>query len=293
MTRNEMLKIAYGSSQMKQLEKDFVSDAKRIKTLAQLSDFIGKWGMMIYYETKISTLKNRLTDIKRWLRNAEISEDNPIYRAFSIPSEIYTNLNNAYSEKVQEKLMSDEVSNIDYILLVENTIAELSTNIQNNVTKSLSNNASESRELAYQKLILLSLTTGRRQIEILKTISISKKKELAKYDGLAKKEDNNGSIVAPILIDSRIAQKYLKEIREEFNTAEMTNQDINRKYNASIGKAISRYTNFEEFKFTRTAYAEYCFEKFGGNADKSAYFAQILGHELKIKASDAYVADGK
>jgi hypothetical protein len=248
---------------------------------------------MIYYETKISTLKNRLTDIKRWLRNAEISEDNPIYRAFSIPSEIYTNLNNAYSEKVQEKLMSDEVSNIDYILLVENTIAELSTNIQNNVTKSLSNNASESRELAYQKLILLSLTTGRRQIEILKTISISKKKELAKYDGLAKKEDNNGSIVAPILIDSRIAQKYLKEIREEFNTAEMTNQDINRKYNASIGKAISRYTNFEEFKFTRTAYAEYCFEKFGGNADKSAYFAQILGHELKIKASDAYVADGK
>jgi len=293
MTRNEMLKIAYGSPQMNQLKKDFVGDAKKVKTISQISDFASKWGMMVYYDTKISTLKNRVADIRNWLKSEGMDEENPVFKIFSIPSEIYTSLNNSYSEKVQEKLTSNEVSDVDYSLLVESTIAELLHNIENNITKSISNNARDSRELAYQKLILLSLTTGRRQIEILKTVSISKRKELAKYDGLAKKDNNDAFVIAPILMDSRLAQKYLKEIREEFHTADMTNQDINRKYNASINKAVSRYTKLEEFKFTRTAYAEYCFQKFGGNAEKSAYFAKVLGHEIKIKASDAYVADAK
>ncbi len=298
MKRNDVLNELYGSRFWKDVKVDFISEAKRIRTMKEQAEFLNKYSFYLLYESPMNTIKGRGLEMRKALIQGGISEDNPILNFFKIQSNIYENLNKKYDNERKEKLLNGDDNNISYTDIAEKTIKELINNIEHNDVLNISNNSKKSRELAYQKMIVLALATGRRQIEILKMLEISKKKENALYKNLAKKkESDSDSIIAPIFIDVNIAKKYLKAVKEEFSTENMTNKQVNSKYNGSISKALYRYLNDDiakrGFHFLRAIYAESCYEKFGNGADKNIYFQKVLGHEIKINAGHSYQAKTK
>lgn len=293
MTRNDFLKIALGATHWKDLKVSFISEAKKVKTIEDTANFCVKWSAYLFYDSPISTIKNRSLEMRKELELNNVGDK--FITAFILDSNVYRALNAKYSDEVINTLSTESSSDFDYVLFVERTISTLTAEIESGDHSLLSNNSRADREIAYKQLIVLSLSTGRRQIEILKTVSINKKKDEALYSGLAKKKkEDEASVEAPCLIDITIAKRYLKNVREVFGTETMQNKEINSKYNASINKAIQRYfpeLKIDGFHFFRTAYAEYCFQKFG-SGDKLVYFAKVLGHELVANSTMAYQAKG-
>ena len=295
MKRNDVLSEIYGSRFWKDIKSDFVSEAKKANTLKKQAEFFAKWSYYYMYESPTTTIKGRSLEMRKALINGGLKENSPLLEFFKMPSEIYTQMNKKYDEERAEKLLNDDKNEVNYSNLADKILKDLLDNINSNDALELSNNSRKSRELAYQKLIVLAVATGRRQIELLKLLEISKKKDEAIYKNLAKKKDSDlDSVTAPILIDVNVAKRYLSDIKEEFKTAELTNKQVNSKYNGSISKALFRYLpdNIANkgFHFLRAMYAEVCYEKFAGDKDKNMYFTEILGHELKLNAAHSYQA---
>ena len=295
MKRNDVLKELYGSRFWKDIKSDFVAEAKKANNMKKQADFFAKWSYYYMYDSPTSTIKGRSLEMRKALIEGGLKDNSPILEFFKMPSELYTQMNKKYDEERAEKLLNDEKSEVKYADLADKLLKDLLSNINDNDTLTMSNNSRQSRELAYQKLIVLAIATGRRQIELLKMLEISKKKDLAIYKNLAKKKDSDAdSVVAPILIDVNIAKRFLNDVKAEFQTAELTNKQVNSKYNASISKALFRYLpdNIANkgFHFLRALYAEACYEKFADGADKNLYFTEVLGHELKLNAAHSYQA---
>ena len=292
MNRDEVLTVLYGSKFWKEIEPNFLSEAKKVKSLNQQSAFFSKWSVYLWFDSEYNTIKNRSLQLRKSLIKGGFDEDTSLVNAFKLPSLLHKQKNDEYSEKIKDKL--DNLSNDkNYLAIAEFILKDLVENIESDDVLNISNNSKKSRELAYQKLIVLAVATGRRQIELLKMLEISKKKDFAEYKNLAKKKSSdNDSVVAPILIDVNIAKKYLKDIRDEFQTEKMENKAINSKYNNSIKKALFRYLDDEiadkGFHFFRALYAESCYQKFNVKEDKNLYFTKILGHEFKVNSAHSY-----
>lgn len=294
MERDEILKAAYGSSRVGDILPELVKDGSKVRTLSQLSSFAQKYSLFVYADTKVNTLKSRVTDVRNELKKAGARVE--VIELFTLPTSIYGELIIKSNAKIKDKLSSSSDLKMDFAKFTEATILKLIDEIKSGDVEALSNNSKVSRELAYKKLIVVALATGRRQIEILKTLSLRKKRDEAIYSGLVKKGSEGFELIAPILADINIIKKYLNDIRAEFQTEEMANKAINSKYNASVSKSLFRYlpsnVASEGFHFLRTCYAQTCFSKFANGADKNIYFSQILGHEESVNAAHHYQAKG-
>ena len=294
--RSKLLISVFGVTHWKDLKNIFVDEAKKIKGKKEAFEFSNKWLFYLYFDSSNYTLKNRSLEMRKELLSNNIDE--VVVNLFKLPGEYYNALNAKDEEIVKAVLTDDFKSDFNYEVFVDETIKKF---IEIVGAKEISLNSSSqniNRELSYYKMFVLALATGRRQIEILRTLEISKKKDLVIYNGLAKKNNKElAKVEAPILMDLNLAKKWLKDIREEFKiTEEMTNKEVNSKYNGSIGKALVRIfkdIEIKEFHFFRTCYAETCYKKFGGEKDKELYFAEILGHEIALNHTHNYLAKGK
>jgi len=294
MNRDEVLIVLYGSKFWKDIEHNFIKEAKKAKSLKQQSLFFSKWSVFLWFDSEYNTIKNRSLQLRKCLIASGFNEDDSIVLCFKLPSLLHKAKNDKYTEQIKDKLNHlEDTSN--YLKIAETTIKELVKNIEDIDSLKAVSSSRKNRELAYQKLIVLAVATGRRQIELMKMLEISKKKDEAIYKNLAKKKNSDiDFVVAPILIDVSTAKKYLKDIREEFGSEEMENKAINSKYNGSITKALSRYLDSKiankGFHFLRALYAESCFQKFKPTEDKNTYFTKILGHEFKVNSAHSYQA---
>lgn len=294
--RSKLLNSVFGATHWKDLKIVFVDEAKKLKGKKEAFEFSNKWLFYLYFDSSNYTLKNRSLEMRKELEKNEIDEI--VINLFKLPGEYYNALNAKDEEIVKAVLTDDFKSDFDYEKFCDETIKKFIEVISLKEISLNSSSQNMNRELSYYKLFVLAIATGRRQIEILRSLELSKKKELVSYSGLAKKNNKEfAKVEAPILMDLNLAKKYLKDIREEFLiTDEMTNKNVNSKYNGSIGKALIRvFTDLEikEFHFFRTCYAETCYKKFGGAKDKELYFAEVLGHEISLNHTHNYLAKGK
>lgn len=294
--RSKLLNSVFGATHWKDLKNVFVDEAKKIKGKKEAFEFSNKWLFYLYFDSSNYTLKNRSLEMRKELSNNDIDE--AVVNLFKLPGEYYNVLNAKDEEVVKQVLTDDFRSDFNYLSFVEKTIENFINVIEKKEVVLKSSAQTMERELAYYKLFVLALATGRRQIEILRSLELQKKKDLVVYNGLAKKNNKElAKVDAPILMDLSIAKKYLKDIREQFPISEaMTNKEVNSKYNGSIGKALVRIfaeLEIKEFHFFRTCYAEACYSKFGGDKDKELYFAEILGHEIALNHTHNYLAKGK
>lgn len=294
MQRNEMLKVIYGTHVWKDLRGDFLADAKRAKTVAQALEFASKWQWYFLYDTAANTLKGRSVTMRKELESIDKAN---LCELFKVPSNVYSELSKAYNEEVKEELSEEatDTTMINACDTIDAIKSRLLAMLESGDIGKNSPNSRLSREQSYIKIILIALSTGRRQYEIMKTLSVSKKKDLVCYAGVAKKKgENSDEVIAPSLfLEADVMRKWLVDIRKEFGITEgMTSKEINSKFNASIFKAFVRYVpelQHESFHFCRTLYAECAFVKFG-KGDKTLYFSEVLGHEYKAQTTDSYIA---
>lgn len=293
MKRQDYLIETFGTSLWREINQVLLKEAKQIKTLNDGYKFASKWCFFLVYDSSIHSIKNRSKEIRDFLIENKLDS---IVDIFKLESSIYGLLKQNYKDKVKNDL---EVSNncenkFDHLSFTVNKIKELQDRIKNKDIIALSNSSNEENEMFYIKLFLLALATGRRQIELLKNLEISKKKDLAVFKGLSKKRDDNDFICeAPILIDIFEAKKLLNDIRNylsKYGIDKMNANQINSKFNSRIGNALKRYLGNFTFHYLRSCYAHSCFEKFGGDKDKTLYFQEILGHKEDILPAFAYTS---
>ncbi|MCT7466973.1 telomere resolvase [Aliarcobacter cryaerophilus] len=288
MNRQEYLDLVFNFSTWKDIKNVLIEDAKKVKTKSDVMEFASKYILFMSFDSSMFTIRNRSKEIRDLLSENGLDDLLPI---FKIDKEIYAGIKKDYNKSLKA---TKEVSDIDFnhSKFTRDTINLLIDNIKNNVSLSKSNMSKLEDELFYQKLFVLALATGRRQIELLKTLTIKKKKELALYEGLSKKRnDDVESCEAPILIDIKIAKKYLDDVRDylkNYNVENMTADAINSKFNGRIGNAIKRYIGDYNFHYFRACYAHTCYTEFGNNMDKTIYFTNILGHKEIILPAVAY-----
>lgn len=291
MTRIDYLNEVFGLTMWKDLQVVFIDEAKKVKTKSDLIEFANKWVFFMVFDSSIHTIKNRSKDMRDILSQENLQD---YITLFKIDSSIYGSIKKEYEKKVKENLEVSSDNNSNHSKFTEDNIKMLINNIDNGITLSKSNMSKLKDEIFYQKLFVLALATGRRQIELLKTLNFKKKKELAVYEGLSKKRnDDETTCEAPILIDIFLAKKYLNDIREylkDYNIENLTADQINSKFNGRIGNAIKRYIGNYNFHYFRSCYAHTCYEKNKIKIEKSLYFTQILGHKDVILPAHAYTS---
>ncbi len=293
MTRNEYLIEIFGSTLTREIYPILVKEGKQVKTINDTCKFASKWVFFLVYDSAIHTIKNRSKEIRDLLIENKL--DN-LVDIFKLESSIYGLLKQSYQNKVKEdlkvsNLAEDKFNHLDF---AKNKIAELQKRIKDKDTIMTSNSANEDSEMFYIKLFLLAISTGRRQIELLQSLEISKKKDLAVFKGLSKKRDEKDFICeAPILIDVFESKKLLADIREylsKYGIENLNANQINSKFNGRIGNALKRYVGNYTFHFLRSCYAHSCFEQFADGEDKTLYFQKILGHKEEILPAFAYTS---
>ena len=169
------------------------------------------------------------------------------------------------------------------------------------------------RESKIIKTFILLIATGRRMSEILRTIEIAPckdKKGYVTYTGLLKKSENNDNFTnAPLLfIDEKVANQYLKDIRQSENKSidELINIDeydkskTSNKFSTIFKNAFLKYAKNNEYlevicddNFSihklRHAYTDYCVKRLKPeNITDEAFAAEVLGHEYTPSASTVY-----
>jgi len=142
------------------------------------------------------------------------------------------------------------------------------------------------RARAYLFAIYLALATGRRITEILKTLEIVKKEDGWYYRGLTKKYSDSFEIKAVALDnDFEFLAKLLQQIRKDIDTKNMTNAQVNSKFNHIFNRALKNITGLKyTFHDLREIFAEMAYLKFGkkngSDREKEDYISDILGHEI-------------
>lgn len=289
MNRQEYLDLVFNFSNWKDIKVSFIDEAKKLKTKNDIMEFASKYLMFMVFDSSVFTIRNRSKEMRDLLIENNLEE---LVSLFKIDKNIYMGIKKDYNKNLKEDF---KVSNdFDHKEFTQKTIKELINNIDNNIILSKSNMSKLEDELFYQKLFVLALATGRRQIELLKTLSVKKKKDLVIYEGLSKKRnDDIESCEAPTLIDIKILKKYLSDVRDylsKYDVENMTANQINSKFNGRIGNAIKRYIGNYNFHFFRSCYAHACYEELKIKGDITIYFSEILGHKEIILPAHAYTS---
>jgi hypothetical protein len=99
------------------------------------------------------------------------------------------------------------------------------------------------RARAYLYATYLAFVTGRRNAEIIKSLELIKKKNEWYYKGITKK----GAIATEIKAfsldeDFNFLTKILKQIRNDVDVTELSNTEVNSKYNHIFNRAFKRIT---------------------------------------------------
>jgi len=144
------------------------------------------------------------------------------------------------------------------------------------------------RAKAYVYATYLALTTGRRMIEILKTLRIEKRGSEWVYCGIAKDRSEDEKCIKAYALDNDFVflselLQYVQEHIKETGGENMTPTQINSKFNNPFNNAFKRLTGTGfTFKDSRDIFAELLWDKEGKSGswvDQRDFRAEVLGHE--------------
>jgi uncharacterized protein YbdZ (MbtH family) len=142
------------------------------------------------------------------------------------------------------------------------------------------------------------LVTGRRSVEVLKTLEIIKEGKEWFYKGIAKKGTDDAKIKAYSLdTDYEFLQALLVQIRSDLDTTKLTLKEVNGKYNRIFNRAFKKLTKTDyTFHEVREIWADMFYLQEGYNTgewtEEFNFKAEILGHEIKkdrLKATHNYM----
>lgn len=279
-----------------------------------IGKIVGSIYAFCYFDVSHNTVSNNFTYVKDVLKKYEfynlqkkeidfnldekqkaknLKKANQILELIEYP--LYNLKRELLSEKINNQLENPQDIDLKYF---NELILKIKEAIQ--TKKYLYFSQSEERTMSYHKLIYLICVTGRRFIEIMKTLELEKKDNKIYFGGLAKKRESKEMIIEAYLLDNdyETLKTWIKDIRNFFQTEKFSNQQINQKYsaifNAWLEKAgIPKQLTAKEF---RNLYAYEAYERFGKpkGTDRYYFFIKCLGHNVDLteNATSSYVIYG-
>jgi len=298
-THEETVKIFYGVSSLKEVRELFKEEllncnSKR-ETLTVITKFIPYCWMG---GRKIKTVARYYADMRNVIKDVNDEYQDLALELFSVPADVYERIKKADTQKVLDNLEEKEIFDAQQI---EGVISDLKVSIEKAIklgTKAtaidyknndipIAKQQQPAQARGYLFASYLALTTGRRSIEILKTLEIVKKGKEWFYKGITKKGVDGSEIKAYALDDDfEFLVSLVKQLRKDVDTKDLKNTEVNSKYNHIFNRSFKRLTGTTyTFHDAREIYAELAYIKFGKeqgtDREEIDFKSDILGHDIK------------
>jgi len=301
MKNTDLFKELYGSNAWKDIKEQFNKDFKACRSRNDVVKVSNKYVPYMFTRDSLNTITSKITEIRNEIKslNSKFS-DYALEFAFSFGDEnTEKGIYGVKAKRSRKKLIEKHKGERKEITLkaVKKLVKTLKERIDSNDFKDITHKAqTEEQVKAYHLAIVLGLATGRRQVELLKTFSLSTRKGQPYFKGIVKKgssdtEEYEGSI---IFISPQDAKKYLNELRKILNVSVLDNKTINQKYNAMFNKALVKYSSEIigidlKFHDLRKIYAESAFSLSGTNMDRDLFFKDVLKQKVEPTTATNYM----
>jgi len=291
---NEIIKAVYGVTTPKQVLELFKERLESAKNSRDIEKVVCEFIPYCWIgKGSINTVKNVYTSMRKVIKELE----NETYKDVALtlflpPQALYEASQAKVDDNKKEQIRNKNTFNPKHI---EKLLKEIKTKLENDDFEDKPRQTTIEREKAYWAYAYLTMVTGRRQAEILKTLSIVKKEDGWYYCGISKDRKDGKCIKAYSLDDDYVfLNELLTYIQEHIGADKLTQREINSKFNNPFNNALKRITGTSfTAKEWREIYTEMLWLKNGGegsNIDKRDFRAEILGHEYdgKLSATEHY-----
>lgn len=288
-TKN-ILKEVYGVSTPKEIEKQFKDALNGAKSSRDIEVAVCQYIPFCWINRTVNTTVAYYTNMRNIIKDIENEAHRDLGLALFLPPQgFYERAHDVVVANKKEALREKNTFSPKYI---NELLAKIKAKIVSDDFSDKPRQTDEQREKAYWSYAYLTIATGRRQVEILKTVSIVKNKREFFYDGISKKNEGDVTKIKAFALDDdfEFLTKLLNFIQTHIDSKNSTEKEINQKWNNSFNNALKRITGTSfTAKEWRDIYAEMMWysndAKTKSNIDKRDYKAQILGHESDGKLS--------
>lgn len=282
-THEETVKIFYGVSSLKDVrdlfKEELLNSSSKRETMLTVTKFIPYCWMG---GRKIKTVARYYADMRNVIKDVDDEFRDLALELFSVPADVYDRIKKVDTEKVLENLEDKEVFDANQI---QNIIGQLKAQIvKNDIPMAKQQTLEQAR--AYLYASYLALVTGRRSVEILKSLEIIKKGDEWIYKGISKKGIEGSEIKAYALDDDfEFLAGLVKQLRADIDTTALKNTEVNSKYNHIFNRSFKKLTGTNyTFHDAREIYAELVYLKFGKkngtDREEINFKSDVLGHEI-------------
>ena len=287
-------KKLYGTDRTSDILAMFKRDISKVKSFVDIITLTNKYMPFIYLDNSIHTTATRFTELKKAINATNIANKykDKLLTAFSAPAHFYETLNELKENKLLEKIENNEKKELDFDLSkfdeIVKELYELGTDPSlKKYPFKLGSRQTKEQIRAYYLATYLALTTGRRLTEILKTMQLRKYKDKLKVKGILKKknEDKNKTYDLIVLDNIDRVLKAYKELREIFDTSNLTERQVNQKFNYTFNQFLKTKI-FKDSNLTfhdlRKIYLLKAYEKYAKDEDFESFAEKALLHDVKL-----------
>ena len=315
-THEDIVKIFYGVSALKEVRELFKQDLLKCEDKRDVALTVTKYIPYCWMGARsIKTVARYYADMRNVIKDVNDNFQNYALELFSVPQDVYERIKKADTKKVLDKLEADretfEVKDIESTIssLKETVKKALELGSEVTIEQWKANGLPSSKQQtvdrarAYLFATYIAFVTGRRLTEILKTLSLVKKEDGWYYKGILKKGSESVEIKAYSLYsDYELLSKLFKQLREDIDTSNMTNQEVNSKFNHIFNRALKNITGLKyTYHDLREIFAEMAYLKYGNkngsDREKENFISDILGHEINkdrlVSANHYMTKEGK
>jgi hypothetical protein len=281
--RVKIFMSVFGVSRLAEVLKLFEADYDRCKntSVKRVNNLYRDYSYAIFYDYSPSSIRNNLVKFKKIIERSGGKYQAIALECFNVRG-IYAPIKaNDLERKVELKksVKAEESGAFDTEIVsnVKREIEKLSRTIEDR-TYEVRGNQKESRVRSYYMVTVLALATGRRFTEIVKTLKMSRKASFITFSGLLKNNELkiSGNIISLKYPD---IQRYLREIRKDLGTGDMTEEEVNSKYAKVFNNFIKRvgHKNIKELRHLYSMAGSQLFKIEGETKEET--ITRILGHK--------------
>ena len=286
-------KSIYGTDKAGEIREMMLRDFNKVKGYTDIIRVMQKYMPYVYLLNTPDYTKQRFFEVGKVIEDTTLA---PKYKkvlkeGFSAPVGYYSAMNELRELRLNEKKESGDneinfdLSRFDEIIA---NLYEMGMDKElKNYPYKLGTRQTKEQVRAYYLATYLALITGRRLVEILKTLELRKYRDKLKARGIAKKgEEDKSYDLIPLDDIDKILSAY-KELRRIFDTSNLTKRQVNQKHNAKFNEFLKTkiFPNSDlTFHDLRKIYLLKAYEKYGNNENFDNFAEKALLHDVKIDA---------
>ncbi|MDL1957370.1 MAG: hypothetical protein LWW95_10075 [Candidatus Desulfofervidus auxilii] len=291
----ELIKEVYGVSTPKEVQEQFREKLENAHSTLDVEKAVCEYIPYCWMGNRtLGTTSVYYSNMRKVIKGLKNEEHREIgLNLFVAPQSVYETVQAKITDNKKEEIRNKNTFEKKYI---EDLMKKIKDKILSDDFSDHPRQTDEEREKAYWAYAYLTIVTGRRQSEILKTLKIKKKNNVWQYCGIIKDREEDKCIDAYSLDeDYEFLSDLVDYIQSHLESDKFTKREMNSKFNNSFNNALKRITG-TSFKASdyRDIYAELLWlkekDKKGSQIDKRDFKAKVLGHKYdgKLSATEHY-----